>query len=101
MSADRKVAVVTGAGTGVGAAAALMLAGRGYDLVINYSRSADDAQHSAAACRETGADVLVVRGDVAQDADCRAIAQAALARWGRVDALVNNAGTSVFGKDAE
>ena len=98
---QRKVALVTGSGTGVGAAAALMLAQRGYDLLINYSRSAQEADHSAAACRETGADVLVLRGDVAQDADCRAMAQGAVARWGRIDALVNNAGISVFGEAAQ
>jgi len=42
-----------------------------------------------------------MKGDVAQDADCRALAQAAQDRWGRIDALVNNAGISVFGKAAE
>jgi 3-oxoacyl-[acyl-carrier protein] reductase len=97
---ERKVAIVTGSGTGVGAAAALLLARRGYDLVINYSRSEDEAKASEAACRDAGADTLLVRGDVAQDADCRALAAAAMERWGRIDALVNNAGISVFGKDA-
>ena len=98
---SRKVALITGAGTGVGAATALLLAGKGYDLLVNYSRSADEAERSAAACRAAGADALVLRGDVAQDADCRALAQAAVDRWGRIDALVNNAGVSVFGPAAE
>lgn len=97
----RKVALITGAGTGVGAATALTLAGKGYDILVNYSRSADEAEASAAACRAAGADALVMQGDVAQDADCRALAQAAVTRWGRLDALVNNAGISVFGKAAE
>jgi 3-oxoacyl-[acyl-carrier protein] reductase len=97
----RKVALVTGSGTGVGAATALLLAQRGYDIVVNYSRSESEAQQSAAACREQGADVIVVKGDVAQDADCRAMAKAAVDKWGRIDALVNNAGISVFGKSAE
>ncbi|MGM9479672.1 SDR family NAD(P)-dependent oxidoreductase [Roseateles sp. NT4] len=101
MPGSRKVALITGGGTGVGAATALMLAGKGYDLLINYSRSADDAEASATACRAAGADVLVKQGDVAQDADCRALAQAAVDRWGRIDALVNNAGVSVFGAAAE
>ena len=52
----------------------------------------------AAACRAEGADTLVMRGDVAQDAG--ALADAAVARWGRIDALVNNAGMSVFGDAA-
>jgi 3-oxoacyl-[acyl-carrier protein] reductase len=101
MASIRKVALITGAGTGVGAATALMLAHKGYDILVNFSRSADEAEASAANCRAAGADALVMQGDVAQDADCRALAQAALDRWGRIDALVNNAGISVFGKAAE
>lgn len=101
MTPPRKVALITGGGTGVGAATALMLARKGCDLLVNYSRSADEAEASAAACREAGADVLVMQGDVSQDADCRALARAAVDRWGRLDALVNNAGVSVFGKAAE
>jgi 3-oxoacyl-[acyl-carrier protein] reductase len=97
----RKVAIVTGSGTGVGAATALLLAAKGWDLLVNYSRSADEAERTAAACRDAGADALVMQGDVARDVDCRALAQAAADRWGRIDALVNNAGISVFGKAAE
>lgn len=96
----RKVALVTGSGTGVGAATALALARLGYDLLINYSRSEAEARASEAACREAGANTLLLRGDVAQDADCRALADAVTARWGRLDALVNNAGISVFGASA-
>ena len=96
----RKVALVTGGGTGVGAATALSLAEKGYDLLIDYSRSAAEAEASAAACRDAGADARVMQGDVAEDADCRALAQACIDRWGRLDALVNNAGISVFGASA-
>jgi 3-oxoacyl-[acyl-carrier protein] reductase len=100
MSSDRKVALITGSGTGVGAAAALQLAQRGWNVVINYSRSAAEAQASEAACRAAGADTLLLRGDVSVDADCRALAATAVERWGRIDALVNNAGMSVFGAAA-
>jgi 3-oxoacyl-[acyl-carrier protein] reductase len=93
---ERKVAVITGSGTGVGAATALSLARRGYDIVVNYSRSAEEAAASEAACREAGADTLLLRGDVAVDADCVAMARAAVERWGRIDALVNNAGITSF-----
>lgn len=93
---SRKVAIVTGSATGVGAATALALSRRGYDLLINYSKSEREARETEAACRDAGADTLLVRGDVADDADCRHMAHAALARWDRLDALVNNAGISTF-----
>ena len=89
---ERKVAVVTGSATGVGAATVLGLARRGYDVVINYTKSEAEAAASAAACAEAGADTLVVRADVADDAACRSMVGAAVDRWGRIDALVNNAG---------
>lgn len=94
---ERKVAVVTGSATGVGAATALMLAQRGYNVLINYSKSEREALESQAACKAAGADTLLLRGDVAEDADCRAMVQAVMKRWNRIDALVNNAGISVFG----
>ena len=72
---DRKVAIVTGSATGVGAATALALSRRGYDLLINYSKSEREAREAEAACQDAGADTLVVRGDVANDADCRNMAQ--------------------------
>ena len=100
MSTPRKVALVTGSATGVGAATARILAGRGWDLVINYSRSQSEAEATQAACRAAGADTLLLRGDVSQEADCRALAAATVERWGRIDALVNNAGMSVFGAEA-
>ena len=93
---DRKTALITGSATGVGAATALLLARRGYNVLINYSRSEAEAKASQAACRDAGADTLLVQGDVAEDADCKAMVQAAAARWGRIDALVNNAGISTF-----
>jgi 3-oxoacyl-[acyl-carrier protein] reductase len=92
----RKTAIVTGSGTGVGAATALLLAQRGYDLLINYSRSESEARASEAACRAAGADTLCLQGDVSDDRACRALAAAAIERWQRIDALVNNAGVTAF-----
>ena len=92
----RKVAIVTGAATGVGAATAVWLATRGFDVAVNYSRSAEAAQDVAAQCRAAGGDAVAVQGDVADDAACRTLADTALARWGRIDALVNSAGTTRF-----
>ena len=92
----RKTAIVTGSATGVGAATALLLARRGYDVLINYSKSEREARASEAVCRAAGADTLLLQGDVADDAACRALADAAVARWQRLDALVNNAGVTTF-----
>ena len=71
----RKTALITGSATGVGAATALMLARRGCDVVINYTRSKAEAEDTARQCREAGADVIVFQGDVADDAACRAMAR--------------------------
>jgi len=89
---DGKVLLITGGGTGLGAAIALGAARRGAKAVfLNCSKSLAEAQATAAAVRAAGAEATVVAGDVADDAACRAIAESA-ARYGRLDALVNNAG---------
>jgi 3-oxoacyl-[acyl-carrier protein] reductase len=87
-----RVAIITGASSGIGAATALELSRRGWSVVVNYSRSEDEAGQIAAQCK----DAIAIRADVADDAECRKLAQAALDRWGRLDALVNNAGTTKF-----
>jgi 3-oxoacyl-[acyl-carrier protein] reductase len=97
---SRPAAVITGSATGVGAATALLLARRGWDVAINYSKSEAEARETQAACEAAGARTVLVRGNVAEDADCRAIVQAAADGFGRIDALVNNAGVSVFGAAA-
>jgi 3-oxoacyl-[acyl-carrier protein] reductase len=93
---EGKVAVVTGSATGIGAAVAEGLARGGARVIVNYSKSAAEAEETAAAIRKAGGEALVVQGDVASDADCRKIAAEALAAWGRIDILVNNAGTTKF-----
>jgi 3-oxoacyl-[acyl-carrier protein] reductase len=92
----RRSVLITGSGTGVGAATALAFARRGYDVLVNYSRSEADARETERACRGAGADVLVVQGDVADDAACRRLVAAAVERWKRLDVLVNNAGVTTF-----
>jgi len=87
-----KVAIITGASSGIGAASAVELARRGWSVVINYARSEVAAQEVASKC----SDAITVKADVADDDECKRLAQAALDRWGRIDALVNNAGTTKF-----
>ena len=92
MSKDGLCAVVTGSASGLGAATAAILAkGNGARIVVNYSSSQKEAEATADLCRDAGAEVVVVQGDVSRDDDCRKIVAAA-APWGRIDALINNAG---------
>nr|WP_225734684.1 MULTISPECIES: SDR family oxidoreductase [Tepidiforma] len=90
------VVIVTGSATGVGAACAKLLASKGCNVVINYTKSEADARETQAACEALGVETLLVQADVANDADCRRMAQAAIDRWGRIDGLINNAGTTKF-----
>jgi 3-oxoacyl-[acyl-carrier protein] reductase len=91
-----KAAIVTGSSSGIGASVALGLAKRGASVVINFSKSAKEAEEVADAVKKTGAPVRVVQGNVAADADCRKMAAAAMEAFGRIDILVNNAGTTKF-----
>ena len=93
MSKDGFFAIVTGSASGLGAATAAILAKGGGRIVVNYSSSAEEAEQTADLCRKAGAEVVVVQGDVSRDEDCKKIVAAA-ASWGRLDALVNNAGTT-------
>ena len=92
----KKVAVVTGSSSGIGAATVKLFATKGYNVVVNFSRNEEAAQSVAQECRALGAEVLLFKADVADDAQCRALADAVENQWGRCDALVNNAGTTKF-----
>lgn len=89
-----KSAVVTGSATGVGAATARLMAARGCNVVVNYTKSESEAGETAAACVEAGVDAVAVRADVSDDADCRRLADAAIERFGRIDVLVCSAGVT-------
>src|SRR3977135_3543964 len=93
MSKDGLWGIVTGSASGLGAATAAILAKGGARIVVNYSNSKAEAEATADLCRDAGAEVVVAQGDVARDEDCRRIVAAA-APWGRLDALINNAGTT-------
>jgi len=101
MNLKDAVVIVTGSATGVGAACAQRLAAKGARVVVNYTRSAAEAEATRAACAAAGGGAIVVQADIAADADCRRLAQAALDRWGRIDGLVNNAATTRFGDPAD
>jgi len=96
MELEGAVVIVTGSSSGVGAACARQLAERGANVVVNYSGNRDGAEATRAACEALGVEVEVVQANVAEDADCQTLAATAEKRWGRIDGLVNNAGTTKF-----
>jgi 3-oxoacyl-[acyl-carrier protein] reductase len=96
MADSKKVALVTGSATGVGAATCRKLAGLGWNVVVNYTKSRKEAEETAAACRALGADVLLCQADVSKDADCRRMVDETVKRWGRIDAVVSSAGYTKF-----
>jgi 3-oxoacyl-[acyl-carrier protein] reductase len=91
----KPVALVTGAASGIGRSTALRLARAGYDVVINYSASEAKARATAHDAEEAGAATLVVQADVSDDSAVRAMLSVIKEHFGRLDALVNNAGTTV------
>lgn len=95
MTNDKPAALVTGAATGIGRSAAIALAKNGYDVVINYSRSEDAAKETARQAEAAGAKTLLYRADVSDDATVRAMLETTEKEFGRLDALINNAGTTV------
>ena len=101
MKLDGSVIIVTGSATGLGAAAARVAASKGARVVVNYTKSEAEAKETVQACRDLGGDAVLCQGNVAEDADCRRMASVALEQWGRIDGLVNNAGTSVFASAAD
>src|SRR5262252_1811936 len=92
--ANNKAALVTGAASGIGRAAALALARAGYDVAINYSRSEKEAKAVAEEARKSGVGTLLSRCDVSDEAGVRAMLKSLQDKFGRLDVLINNAGTT-------
>ena len=90
----RRVGLVTGAATGIGRSATVALARAGFDVAINYSRSEAAARETAAEAGKLGAATLVCRCDVSDDIAVRQMLREVDQRFGRLDALINNAGTT-------
>jgi 3-oxoacyl-[acyl-carrier protein] reductase len=92
-----KVAVVTGASKGIGAAIAKTLAANGAAVVVNYASSKAGADQVVDAIKAQGGKAVAVQGDVSKAADAKAIIEAAVGNYGRLDILVNNSGVYEFG----
>jgi 3-oxoacyl-[acyl-carrier protein] reductase len=91
-----KVAVVTGASKGIGAAIAKALAAEGASVVVNYASSKSGADTVVAAITKAGGNAVSVGGDVSKAAEAQGIIDAAIKNYGRLDILVNNSGIYEF-----
>lgn len=89
-----RVALITGGASGIGAACALHAAKSGYAVAISFHRRREEAESVRDRCEALGARTLLVQADVADDAACRAVAKQLADTWGRLDVLVNSAGTT-------
>jgi 3-oxoacyl-[acyl-carrier protein] reductase len=87
-----KAVLITGASTGIGAAVARAFAEQGARVAIGYHASAKEAQALAHEMKDAGGEAIAVKGDVADPADCDRIVAETMARFGRLDGLINNAG---------
>jgi 3-oxoacyl-[acyl-carrier protein] reductase len=96
MKLEHKVAIVTGGGTGVGRATSLKLAAGGCAVVVNYSRSADEAQATVKEIESHGGKAIDYRADVAEDSQVLEMVETTTREFGQLDILVNNAGTTEF-----
>src|SRR5512137_497869 len=95
-SLEGKVALVTGAAVGIGRAIAVAFGREGAKVVVNYSKSRNDAEETARLVAKAGGDATLIQADVAQDRQARAMVAQTLEKLGRLDILVNNAGITAF-----
>ena len=86
-----RVALITGASRGIGAATALVLAQRGFRVVVNHRSSAEQADEVVRAVTAAGGEAVAIRADVTVPDDVTAMVDETGQRWGRVDVLVHNA----------
>ncbi len=92
----RKIALVTGGGTGIGRAVSLALAALSIDVVVNYSRSRQEALDTVAEIEKSGGKAVAVQANVANDMEVRAMVQTVVEQFGQLDYVVNCAGTTVY-----
>lgn len=92
MEEEKQVAVVTGAGRGIGRAICIELARRGFHVVVNYGHQKEAAEEVVQKCRQFGVQAVAVKADMSKKADCDFLMEEALKLTGKVQVWVNNAG---------
>ena len=90
------VALITGGSRGVGAATAKLLASKGWNVTITCTSSIEEAKNVAKECEKFGVEALCISADVGDESMCIKTVTETVDKWGRIDALVNNAGTTKF-----
>jgi 3-oxoacyl-[acyl-carrier protein] reductase len=93
---SNKVVIVTGSSAGIGAAAVKGFAAGGAKVVVNYAHNEKAAQQVAADCTAAGGEAIIVGADLSQPENCAKLVNSAIDKWGRLDVIVNNAGTTKF-----
>lgn len=96
MDLKGKVALITGGGTGLGKSITLQLAQEGTHVAVNYSKSAQEAQETANEAEALGVKAITVQGDVSKTDDINRMVTEVSNAFGRLDILINNAGTTKF-----
>jgi 3-oxoacyl-[acyl-carrier protein] reductase len=96
MDVTDRVALITGASSGVGAALSQKLGALGARVVGNYSRSAEAAVRVVEQVEEAGGRAIAIQADVSEQADCKRLVDTTVEHFGDLDILVNNAGTTTF-----
>ncbi|MDJ1504348.1 SDR family oxidoreductase [Xanthocytophaga agilis] len=92
---NEKVVLVTGASRGIGASLAQSFAENGAKVIVNYAGSKDAAEKVVANIKQKGGDAMAVQADVSKPADVKNLFDTAIAQYGRIDVLVNNAGIMI------
>lgn len=89
---EKKIALVTGAGGGIGRAIAVALAKEGMNIAVHFNGNRENAEETARLCKELGAEVHLLQGDVAKESVCAELIEEVVKTFGNIDVLVNNAG---------
>lgn len=92
MKFKNKVVLITGSSRGIGKATALAFAEEGAKVIVNYSKSKEEAEDVAAEIKEKGSDAITVKCDVSDSKDVKTLVDKSIQKFGRIDILVNNAG---------